>query len=255
MGTETAARRTRSRDAAGGRRRRVPRWVKALVALAVLAIVLVVLDRAAEIVTARRLAERIQTAQHLSMRPRVSIGGWPFLTQVASGSYDDVTISSSAPIGANGVAVSDADVYLHGVKVSALDALHGTVANVPVKSGYGTAVLTYRELDRVIARYVPSIGSQLTVVGMTAGHARIKGPFGLALDVTAKVAGGKLTVSPSQSELSGLPELVRGPIQQALSHPYRLPPFPFNVRLTGATLEPGGVHLRATAHNSVFPIR
>lgn len=255
MISNTAAQQAGSRPGDGLSRRRTPWWVKVVIALIVLLLGLVILDRVAEAVTARKLADRIQAVQHLSNRPQVSIGGWPFLTQVAAGRYDDVSITSNAPIGANGIAVSDADVRLYGVKVSATDALHGTVANLPVASGEGTALLTYHQLDAIIARYVPSIGSQITVVGTTPGHARIMGPFGLALDVTAKVTGAKLTVTPSASELSGLPELVRGPVQQALRRPYSLPPFPFNVRLTSATLEPDGVHLRATAHNSVFPVR
>ena len=228
---------------------------KFLAALVVLVALLVVLDRVAEVVTARRLADQIQASQHLLSPPSVSIGGWPFLTQVVAGRYDTVTISSAAPIGRDGISVSDTDVHLHGVTVSTSEALHGTVADVPVASGDGTALLTYRELDTVIARYVPQVGSQITVVGTTPGHARLRGPLGLTLDVTAKIAGGRLTVTPDQAQLQALPALVRAPVERALTQPITLPPFPFNVHLVSATLQPDGVHLRATARNSVFPVR
>lgn len=247
--------RARSEHATPSQRPGIRGWVKVVIALAVLLVALVIIDRAAEIVTARKLADRIQSTQHLSARPHVSIGGWPFLTQVAAGHYSSVTISSSEPIGQDDIAVSDAAVHLHGVRVGTSDALHGTVADVPVASGDGTALLTYRELDAIIARYVPSIGSQVTVVGTTPGHARLKGPFGLALNVTARVAHGKLTVTPDAAQLDALPSFVRGPVQQALAHPFTLPPFPFNVHLAGAKLEPDGVHLHATARHSVFPVR
>ena len=153
-------------------------WVRALIALVVLFVLLVIADRVAEGAAAGKLANRIQAAQHLSWRPHVSIGGWPFLTQVLSGRYSDVTISSPAPIGQNGIDVNNVDVHLHGVQVSSSDALHGTVAAVPVASGSGTGLLTYRELDAIIARYVPDIGSQVTVVGAKPGHARLVGPLG-----------------------------------------------------------------------------
>lgn len=64
----------------GNRRRR--RWTTALLVLCLAAVVaLVVVDRIAEAVAARRLAATVQTSQHLASRPRVTIRGFPFLTQ------------------------------------------------------------------------------------------------------------------------------------------------------------------------------
>ena len=231
------------------------RWLRLLVVFVVLLAALVGLDRLAEIAAARKLASTIQSAQHLSSRPHVSMGGWPFITQVIAGHYRDATISSTDPVGTNGITVNKANVHLRGVKVSLSDAIHGTVKNLPVHSGDGTALITYPVLDAAIARYGGTLGAQITVVGTTPGHARLQGPFGLSLDIAATVRNGKLTITPDSSQLAALPSLVRGPVRNALTQPIALPKIPFNVTLSAATLEPDGVHLRAVAHNSVFPVR
>ena len=246
------ARRTGARRGSGRRR---PWWVRLLVLVVLVLGVQAVVDRVAAAVTARRLPHALARTQHLSARPDVSIGGWPFLTQVIGGSYSDVAISAPAPIGAAGVRVSDTDVHLHGVRGSLADAVHGTVTDLPVASGRGTARLTYRELDAIIARYVPSVGSQITVTGAGRGRARLHEPLGLTLDVTARIARGRLTVTPDAAQLAALPALVREPLQAALAHPVTLPQFPFHVHLVRASLEPDGIHLFATARDSVFPVR
>ena len=230
-------------------------WTRFLVIVVTMLAAVVGLDRLADIAAAGKLASTIQSAQHLSTRPHVSIGGWPFITQVIAGHYSDVTISSTDPIGTNGITVNNANVHLRGVKVSLSDAIHGTVTDMPVHSGDGTALIAYPTLDAAIAQYAGTLGAQITVVGTTPGHARLQGPFGLSLDIAARVRNEKLSITPDSSQLAALPSLVRGPVRNALAQPIALPKIPFNVTLSAATLEPDGVHLRAIAHNSVFPVR
>jgi len=130
-----------------------------LVAVLLCCGLLLVLDRVGEHIAARQLAGRIQTSQHLSSRPDVSIGGFPFLTQVLQGRYHSVSITSTPPVTVNGVAVTDVRVHLQSVKVSTSDALHGTVRNVPVSSGTGTAVLGYAQVNTLIGRPAGSVGA------------------------------------------------------------------------------------------------
>lgn len=101
----TAARdrdRDRDRDlrhasSPGSRRlRRTLLWLMALL------VVLLIVDRAALVITEHRLASRIQTAENLQSRPRLSIHGVPFLTQVVRGRYSSVGLQSSDPIRAAG---------------------------------------------------------------------------------------------------------------------------------------------------------
>ncbi len=234
------------------RRRRL---TKIGVILIVVLAVLIGLDRLAEVVAARNLAATIQSSQHLSSRPHVSIGGFPFLTQVVRGRYDDVSVSAGSPIGENGIDVNNAAVHLRGVTVNLSDAFHGTVSNVPVQSGTGTAVITYPQLNTIVRRYAGTLGSQLTISGAAPGHARATGPFGLSVAFTARVHGGKLIVTPDPAELRALPSVLQTGINNALAKPIPLPPFPFHVRLDSAHLNPHDIQLRASAHNSIFPVR
>lgn len=70
-----------------------------------------------------------------SRRANTSPPGFPFLTQVIRGRYNEVDVSRKTPISRNGVAVSDVSMQLHGVKVAASDVLRGTVRQVRVHSG------------------------------------------------------------------------------------------------------------------------
>src|ERR1700722_14189061 len=67
---------------------------RSIITLVVIIIVLVGLDFGARAVAESVMASKIQQ-QGLTNKPSVSIGGWPFLTQVASKSFDHVTISDT----------------------------------------------------------------------------------------------------------------------------------------------------------------
>lgn len=84
-----------TRDPPSNRHRR---WLPAAVAAVVTLVLLLLLDRAAEALTAPELAMKIQRAQHLSARPQVTVRGFPFLTQVLAGKYTEIDVSSDTPV-------------------------------------------------------------------------------------------------------------------------------------------------------------
>lgn len=236
------------------RRRR--RWAIALLVLCLATLVaLIVVDRVAQTVAARRLATTVQTSQHLTSRPRVTIRGFPFLTQVLRGHYNEVDLSSTTPISRNGVTVSDVSLHLHGVKVAAADVLRGTVRQVRVNSGTGTGLVTYPELNALISRVGGPLGSTVTITPTTPRHAKLNGPLGLSLDFAARVAGGNLLLTPDSAELQALPAFIKDAVTSALAAPIPLPAFPYNLTLTSGQLGPRGLELSAVANNSVFPVR
>lgn len=231
------------------------RWLRRLVLVGVAIGCLVVLDRLAAYAASRALASTVQSSQHLAARPQVTIRGFPFITQVLRGTYSEVDLTSRGPVGRNGVQVAAAAVRLHGVQVSVSDALHGTVKNIPVASGTGSAFLTYPELDAILRHYGGPLGSALTVTGTTPGHARLLGPLGLSLDFGATIINGKIVVRPDAAELAALPAPVGMLVSGALAAPIALPQIPFNVALTSGQLQPAGLALTAAAQHSVFPVR
>lgn len=242
--------------ASGSSRGRPVRWLRrAVICALVVAVLLVALDRVAEVVTARELAGKIQTSQGLSARPKVKIRGFPFLTQVVRGRYGRVDLTAAAPIVRAGVRVATARVHLYGVKVKASDALHGSVRNVPVDHATGDALINYADLSALINRYTGGLGGTITVGAAGPGRARLSGPLGLSLDVRAAIVGGRVRITPDAAALQALPALVRPVVEQALATPIPLPPFPFGVTLTSAQLGPAGLALHAVSRNSVFPVK
>ena len=226
-----------------------------LSAVLVAALVVVVLDRVAEVVAGRRLAGTIQSVQHLHDRPRVHIHGFPFVTQLLDGRYRELSVDADGPIVAEGISINDTSVRMRDVHVTFHDAVHGTVSNVPVKTGTGAAVVPYTSLSAAVRRYGGTIGSSLQVVGAGRGRARLQGPFGLGITARAHVRDGKLSIVPRRGDVEALPEPVRALVATSLAGPLPLPPFPFNVKLAAGSFEPDGLHLSATSHDSVFPVR
>jgi hypothetical protein len=228
---------------------------RGVVALVVVLLLVVVADRVAAEVTGRRLAAEVQRAEHLSGRPRVTIHGFPFLTQVASGRYGDVGLDASSVIVVRGVRIEHAAARLHAVRVDVHDVLAGTVRDLPVGSGSGSAVVPYPSVNLAVTRYGGRLGSAVSVGPAGPGRARLAGALGLSVRITARVSHGELVITPAAADLAALPSFLADTVQGALAQPIPLPPLPFNVSLVDARFEPDGLHLAAAAENSRFPVR
>lgn len=223
--------------------------------LLVVLVGLFVIDRGALAITEHRLASRIQNIEQLPSRPKVRIHGFLFLPQVVQGRYGSVSLGSPDPIHAAGIEVDQAEATLHSVRVTFRDVVHGTVSNVPVRSGHGSAVIPYSSLNSAVKKYGGATGSLVRVRAGHSGRARLVGPLGLAVAITARVEGGKLIITPSSSDLANLPESISQAASAALAGPIPLPAFPFNVHLSSGSFRDDGLHLAAVSHGSVFPVR
>jgi hypothetical protein len=133
--------------------------------LVVLALLAVVVDRAACWFTQSAAADRFQSSQQLSAKPTIRIGGFPFLTQLAARRFDDVTVKAS------GLVVGDAS---RKVRIASLTArLKGlTVArdlsSATARSGTGHAIISYPDLSK-------AAGIAVSWAGKTGGSSgRVK---------------------------------------------------------------------------------
>ncbi|MDF3300336.1 LmeA family phospholipid-binding protein [Streptomyces tropicalis] len=163
-------------------------------ALRILLILVVVLgglftaaDRLAVHFAEGEAADRLRTSENLNSTPDVSIKGFPFLTQVASGELDDVEVG----IGHYEAATGD------GQKIR-IDGLHADLRGVVLSGDYhaatadsatGTATISYSELLRTAksepTRVAPGITAR--VVGLSdGGNGKIK------VAVEATVLGARL---------------------------------------------------------------
>ena len=154
----------------------------------------VVADRWAVHETQDRAVQRISEEVDGAVgTPTVDVGGFPFLTQVAAGSIDDITAHiPGATLG--GLAATDIDLAATGVTTSEpYTAEHATVS----------ATVPTAEIQRVVVErtglevVVTSTGGALKVSGKVLGVT-------LAATIEPRVEGGKLLVDVTGVSLGGV---------------------------------------------------
>lgn len=227
-----------------------------LVALLVLLALLVVADRVAVAVAQREIASRVQTSRHLPARPRVHIGGFPFLTQVLAGRYRSVSVTATDVPTTGGIRVASVSATLSGVRVALGDVLHSRVRDVPADSGSGRVTLDFADLNAFLApRGVTVAGDRgrLRVTGRVTvlGHTE-----SVSADALLSVAGDSVTVRPDLTSLAGgAAAALLGSAQSLLTVTLPVPGLPFGVSLRSARVEPTALVVDAGATGLVLPVR
>src|ERR1700712_2317384 len=228
--------------------------MKKLVALVALLVLLVVADRVAVGVAEGQLASRVQTSQDLPTKPSVNIAGFPFLTQVIGGRYEQVSLGLPA-IERDGLRLSEVNIRADGVRVALGDLIGGRVSSVPVDHARGDVLLTYDDLDAYLAHRVevPKVtvkrdGKDAKVTG-TVDIPLLDRPVSVSGNAAVDVSGDEVTIRPTAVQaLTGLlPGLAEGPAREALTVRFTIKGLPLGVRLDGATLTDQGVRFTAVA--------
>ncbi len=236
--------------------------MRKLIGLLVLLALLVGLDRVAAGVAGRAIAQRAQDSQHLAQRPDVAVHGFPFLTQVLAGRYQNVTAQlQDVPI--DGPRLSSVDVTANDVRVPLGDIVGGSIKQVPVGRAHGSVTISYADLNAYLARRVQGVvGSAAAVTTRdNNGHLRLTGSVELPLigqqsasgDADISLAGNQVTLRPSAVDVAGqsLPSAVRGIVSDALTVHLSLQNLPFGVRLTAVRPTPEGISLDGGADGLV----
>ncbi|MEV0719549.1 DUF2993 domain-containing protein [Asanoa sp. NPDC050611] len=243
------------------RRRRGRRvLITLLVLLIVIAGILVVGDRVAANFAEKKIAEQVSqevAAQNVqSAPPEVSVGGFPFLTQVVAGQYEKITIvmrDVKGDVDGNQVSLPRLDVVAHDVKAS-IDTLRSGQGDVVAKTVDGTGTITYdtviglvdqpglklaeREGKLVASAPVEVLGQRFTVSG--------------AAELAVKDRQIQIRLKDATAE--GLPavplaqQVVQNFIQR-ISINVDIPALPFNLTLKQVDPTPDGLAVTATAND------
>lgn len=223
-----------------------------LIVLVVLGGLFVAADRITVSIAENKAAERAQVTQGLGSKPKVSIEGFPFLTQVLTGKLDDVKVS------AKGLASDGAGQQVR------FESLHADLRGVKLGNGFSSAVadsadgqvfITYQDLQTAIG--VPGI--KVSYGGQAAdGSARIKlsGPLLNAdLNVVSQVAVSgadavtlHATSVPKAISALGLEDQLRQRIDVVL----HIGHLPAGLSLTSVTASPDGISVAAGGHHVVL---
>lgn len=222
---------------------------KLLIGLTVLVILLVVADRVAVKIAENRIGSQIEAAYGLSSRPTVSIQGFPFLTQVITGDYPEVDVSTpQAQAGAatlDGLRVRFTDVH------AALSQMLGS-GQKSVTAGHadGWATLPFAEIEQHLPRgmRLKPHGNDLKVSGMLqVGALRVPVSGTVALAVTsAGVAVRPLSLTTAGGV--GVPAAVALPLGVVVP----IAALPLHLHLRSVRVTPGGVRVGASASNVHF---
>ncbi|WP_369194715.1 LmeA family phospholipid-binding protein [Streptomyces djakartensis] len=159
-----------------------------LIFVVVLGGLFVIADRVAVNFAEDEVADRLKSAENLSATPDVSIKGFPFLTQVAGGSLDDVEVGiedyeAATGDGGRKIRIDDLQADMKGVEFS------GDYSSATATTATGTATISYDELLKTAKVEPTQIAPGVTanVVGLSdGGNGKIK------VAVEATVLGTKL---------------------------------------------------------------
>ncbi|MFJ6832899.1 DUF2993 domain-containing protein [Streptomyces sp. NPDC091209] len=150
-----------------------------LILLVVLGGLFVLADRLAVGFAEDEAAGRIKSAEGLAATPDVSIGGFPFLTQVFGGELDDVKVGIKdyeASTGGTGssagtIRIDDLNAEMHGV------AFNGGYTSATASRATGSASISYAELLKAAksepARVAPGLTAQVVSLS-DGGNGKIK---------------------------------------------------------------------------------
>lgn len=216
---------------------------KFLIVLLGLAVLLVIIDRAGVFIAEREIGTRVQSAYDLPARPHVTIQGIPFLTQVASGNYQEIDVSIPAAT-VSGVQLHDVHARFTGVKASLSLLLGQDSGSVTASDATGTAVIPYSQIQSRLpagVRIGPD-GTGLNVAGTTT-YGVIKGTARLG------VSRSGITVTPQNLTVAGISA---GALASRFTFTIPVGSLPMHLSITGVRATGGGVLVDASAHNVQF---
>ncbi|MET9318162.1 DUF2993 domain-containing protein [Kribbella sp. NPDC003505] len=234
--------------------RRPSRWFRRLVVtLVVLAVLAIVVDRAAAYVAENQLASMAeQEAKQYDVRSAgtsVKIGGFGFLPQLAKEDFSKVTLTMEKPT-FSGVPGEDLKVELQNVHVprSLLTQQSGAVT---VDATDLRLQLSPRELGRLAVKSTGLEGLTMTVVD---GRLHVKAAvrsFTVDVPITPEVKDGRVALTLGKLADS-IPAPVQDAIRSQLAGGITVPELPFGAQLTGISVVDNSVVLTAVVKDLKF---
>ena len=232
-----------------GRRRGGHGLRNTIIALLVLIVVLVAIDRLAAFYVQGRIASQIQD-EGFSSKPDVSIKGFPFLTQVIGRHFQDIQISSRK-VKAGPVEIQNINAELSNVHLNS-GFSGGTVGHLS-----GAGVIAFGSLSNAIGALAGGqLGSLVGAAGLTlkpVGSHQVKASINLLVTSgsatwrISRVSGSEIKVHLVSS--SGLPGGLLSSIRN-ISVP--IPKLPLGMKIQSVLVTTAGISVRVTGNQVSF---
>jgi hypothetical protein len=217
---------------------------KFLFALLGLVVVLVIVDRAGLFIAEREIGTRIETAYDLPSRPGVSVRGFPFLTQVASGDYQQIDVSISRAT-SDGVAVRNLNAQFTGVRASLSLLLGQDSGSITASHATGSALIPFSEIQQRLPKGI-TLGaagsSSLRVSGQTS-YGTISGT------ARVRLTSSGVRVTPESLSLSGVPV---GELSGQFSVVIPVGTLPLHLTVSAVHVTTEGIEVDAAGNNVQF---
>jgi hypothetical protein len=250
----------------GRRRRRRGRVLIAFtVTFLLLAGLFIVADRVASYAAERTIATQVKkelAAREITTpaEPVVGVGGFPFLTQVARGRYDRITIHLDRPA-SQGVALDSLDVTATGVNASTSAIVNGT-GTITADDINGLATINWAAVSKLM-NATGFGGTNATASALPDGQVQVRVPVSISNLSTTVVATGTLSIGSGSgvahvnivkvtTEGGDIPQVISdmiGSIKQDLSVDVRIPRLPYDLQVRSVKATPQGLTVTAVAQN------
>ena len=223
---------------------------KLLIFVIILAALLLAADRIGVVVADHEIAGKVQTAYDLPARPSVSVKGFPFLTQVASGDYQDIQVSVGQ-LTTNKVTVEHLVAQLTDVHAPLNDLLGNHPDGITAGAVSGTATVPFSSVrNRLPAGVTLSQDGSAVKLSGTVRY------LGLSLPVTADAelspSGSGIAVTPTKISVAhgsaALSSLISGQFRFIVP----VTGLPLHLVIKSVNVVSGGVRVGATATNVAF---
>lgn len=225
-----------------------------LLTVVVLGALLLAGDRLAAVYAAHLVAETVRGTEGLSSEPDVAIHGFPFLTQLFGGRYDDVEITVRDMQPAE-LTVERVAVHLRGAEVPFGHLVRDDVNRIPVDRLVGSVHVSYADLSA-------AAGGGLQVRrGDSDDTVEVTGTVeaaGVSTDATANgsvtLQGDRVVVSVRAVEVDGqpAPAAVDSVVRDQFAFTVSLPELPFHVELDTVEAGESGITVAAVARDVIL---
>lgn len=227
------------------------RIVKLLITLAVLAAILVGLDRLALVVTDKAASRDISARSQIQGSVSVSFDGFPFVSQMIGGTYHDVHVTATS-VTLQQLHDATLDAHLYDVSIPLGDLIHGSVKTIPVKRAAGYLLASYSELARLSGVDGLTMGESS---GQLVVHAPVTVPLLGKVTVDARgsltPSGNTLSLSLSQVSVNGIaisPEVANS-FAGSLAKTITIPPLPYGLHVTSTQPTTSGLRIYGEGSN------
>lgn len=219
-------------------------WRIVLIVLVILGGLFVAADRIAVSVVQSKAAERVQITEGLDEKPKVSIEGFPFLTQLLFGKLDDVKVKArdiNAGAGGTTVRIQSFDADLRGVKFS--DSFRRAVAD----TADGVVFISYDDLskaapDGVTVSAAPAAADGTARVKLSASIPELGDAASVYSDITVK--GDSVSVKAEQLPKAVTALGLEGEVRKTIDFSRQLGNLPHGITLQKVTGTPDGISIQ-----------